>query len=78
MKTSGLLKQVKTADYRAMVAVVSAKMSWALLDEQIGPRGDAIATCLVGLGANQFADGVAYSALKGLLYKCAKSIGGAR
>ena len=30
-KTSGLLKQIKTADYRAMVAVVSAKLSWALL-----------------------------------------------
>ncbi len=73
-KTSGLLKQIKTADYRAMVSVVSAKLSWALLDESIGPRGDAIATCLVGLGANQFADGVAYSSLKALLYKCCKAL----
>ena len=73
-KTSGLLKQIKTADYRAMVAVVSAKMSWALLDENFGPRADAIATCLVGLGVNQFADGVAYSSLKALLYKCARTI----
>ncbi len=75
-KTSSLLKQIKTADYRAMVAVVSAKMSWALLDEGFGARGDAIATCLVGLGTNQFADGVAYSSLKALLYKCCRAIGG--
>jgi hypothetical protein len=73
-RTSGLLKQIKTADYRAMVSVVSAKLSWALLDESVGPRGDAIATCLVGLGANQFADGVAYSSLKALLYKCCKAL----
>ena len=77
-KTSSLLKQIKTADYRAMVAVVSAKMSWALLEEGFGPRGDAIATCLVGLGANQFADGVAYSSLKALLYKCCRAIGGGK
>jgi energy-coupling factor transporter ATP-binding protein EcfA2 len=75
-KTSGLLKQVKTADYRAMVAVVSAKMSWALLDEQIGPRADSIAACLVGIGVNQFADGVAYASLKALLYKCCKTLKG--
>ena len=75
-KTSSLLKQIKTADYRAMVAVVSAKMSWALLDEGFGTRGDAIATCLVGLGVNQFADGVAYSSLKALLYKCCRALGG--
>ena len=74
-KTAGLLKQVPTADYRAMVAVVSAKLSWALLDESIGPRGDSLATCLVGLGANQFADGVAYSSLKGLLYKACRALG---
>ena len=73
-KTSSLLKQVPTADYRAMVAVVSAKMSWALLDSDFGPRADALATCLVGLGVNQFADGVAYSSLKALLYKCTRTL----
>ena len=73
-KTAELLKQIKTADYRAMVAVVSAKMSWALLDEGFGPRADSIATCLVGLGVNQFADGVAYSSLKALLYKCTRTL----
>jgi hypothetical protein len=75
-KTASLLKQIKTADYRAMVAVVSAKLSWALLDEGVGPRADSIATCLVGLGNAAFADGVAYSSMKALLYKCAKTLGG--
>ena len=71
-KTSALLKKVPTADYRAMVAVVSAKMSWALLDSDFGPRADALATCIVGMGINQFADGVAYASLKGLLYKACR------
>ena len=74
-KTSGLLKKVPTGDYRAMVAVVSAKLSWALLDSDFGPRADALATCLVGLGNSGFADGVAYSSLKGLLYKACKALG---
>ena len=77
-KSSTLLKKVPTADYRAMVAVVSAKLSWALLDSDFGPRADALATCLVGLGNSGFADGVAYSSLKGLLYKCAKALGGTK
>jgi replication-associated recombination protein RarA len=74
-KTSALLKKVPTGDYRAMVAVVSAKLSWALLDSDFGPRADALATCLVGLGNSGFADGVAYSSLKGLLYKACKALG---
>ena len=77
-KSAALLKKVPTADYRAMVAVVSAKLSWALLDSDFGPRADALATCLVGLGNSGFADGVAYSSLKGLLYKCAKALGGTK
>lgn len=74
-KTSALLKKVPTGDYRAMVAVVSAKLSWALLDSDFGPRADALATCLVGLGNSGFADGVAYSSLKGLLYKACRALG---
>ena len=74
-KTSALLKKVPTGDYRAMVAVVSAKLSWALLDSDFGPRADALATCLVGLGNSGFADGVAYSSLKGLLYKACSALG---
>jgi len=74
-KTSGLLKQIKTADYRAMVAVVSAKLKWALLDSEPGPRADGLAACLVGVGNASFADGVAYGSLVGLLYKTAKVMG---
>lgn len=77
-KTASLLKQIKTPDFRAMVAVVSAKLSWALLDEGVGPRADALATCLVGLSNTQYADGVAFGALRGLLYKTCKAIGAAR
>jgi hypothetical protein len=74
-KSSEILKQIKTGDYRAMVAVVSAKLSWALLDSDFGPRADALATCVVGLGTQQFADGVAYASLKGLLYKACSKLG---
>jgi replication-associated recombination protein RarA len=71
-KTSSLLKQIKTADYRAMVAVVSAKLRWALLDSEPGPRADGLAACLVGIGEAGFADGTAYASLTGLLFKCTK------
>ena len=76
-RTASLLKQVKTPDFRAMVAVVSAKLSWALLDEPVGPKADALAACLVGVSNTQYADGVAFGALRGLLYKTAKAVSGA-
>lgn len=76
-KTAGLLKQIKTPDFRAMVAVVSAKLSWALLDEPIGARADALSVCLVGVSNTQYADGVAFGCLRALMYKCCKSIQGA-
>jgi DNA polymerase III gamma/tau subunit len=74
-KTASLLKQIKTADYRAMVAVVSAKLRWALLDSEPGPRADGLAACLVGVGNASFADGTAYASLTGLLFKCTKVMG---
>jgi len=77
-KTAGLLAQIPTADYRGMVAMVSAYLAGALLKEPVGARADGLAACLVGLGSNQFADGVAYAAAKGLLYKCAKILGGGK
>jgi energy-coupling factor transporter ATP-binding protein EcfA2 len=77
-KTAGLLKQIKTPDFRAMVAVVSAKLSWALLDEPVGARADAISTCLTGISNTQYVDGVAYGALRGLLYKTTKLLGANR
>ena len=76
-RTASLLKQIKTPDFRAMVAVVSAKLSWALLDEPVGPKADALAACLVGVSNTQYADGVAFGALRGLLYKTAKAVSGA-
>jgi len=77
-KTKGLLAQIPTADYRGMLSMVSAYLASALLKESVGPRADALATCLVGIGSNQFADGVAYAATKGLLYKTAKAIRGVK
>jgi energy-coupling factor transporter ATP-binding protein EcfA2 len=78
-KTASLLKQIKTPDFRAMVAVVSAKLSWALLDESVGPRADALSACLVGIGNNaSFQDGVSYGSLRGLLYKTTKLLGANR
>ena len=73
-KTANLLKQIKTPDFRAMVAVVSAKLSWALLDEPIGARADALATCVVGMASTPYQDGVAYGSLRGLLYKSCRAI----
>lgn len=75
-KTSGLLEQIKTADSRAMVSVVSAFLRNSLIKETVGPRGDALATCVVGMDQTSFADGTAYAACVGLLYKCAKALGG--
>lgn len=77
-KAASLLGRIKTADYRGMISVVSAFLASDLLKEPIGPRADAIATCLVGIGNSNFADGVAYAATKALLYKCAKALGGGR
>jgi energy-coupling factor transporter ATP-binding protein EcfA2 len=76
-KTTGFLGKVKTADSRAMTSVVSAFLGSALLQENIGPRADALATCVVGLSSNQFVDGIAYAATKGYLYKICKALSGA-
>ena len=73
-KTATLLSQIKTADYRGMVSMVSAYFGNALLKEPVGARADALSTCLVGLGNSNYADGVAYAATKGLLYKAAKAM----
>jgi len=75
-KTASVLKKIPTGDYRAMVSVVSAKLKWALLDEAPGPRADGLSACLTGLANSNFADGVAYSATCGLLYRCCKAVSG--
>ena len=73
-KTRNLLEQIKTADYRGMVAMVSAYLAGALLKEPQGARGDALASCLVNLGSAQFADGVAYAAAKATFYKTCRAL----
>jgi len=78
-KASGLLGQIKTADSRGLIAITSAFLRGELLKNPIGAKADSLATCLVGLDGLGYADGTAYGATIGLLYKVAKSIsGGAR
>lgn len=74
-KTSSLLSQIKTADARGMISVVSAFLRSEILKNPVGPRADALATCLVGVDSLGFADGTAYGAVVGLLYKTCKALG---
>lgn len=74
-KASGLLSQIKTADARGMIGITSAFLRGELLKNPVGPRADALAVCLVGMDQTGFADGVAYGAVAGLLYKCCKALG---
>jgi len=73
-KTANLLKQIPTPDFQAMVSVVSAKLSWALLDEGFGTRADALSACLVGMAGATYQAGVAYGSLRALLYKACRAI----
>lgn len=74
-KASELLAQVRTADSRGLTSVLSAFLRTELLKCPIGHRADALATCLVGIDQTGFADGTAYGAVTGLLYKTAKATG---
>jgi len=73
-KTSSLLAQVKTADSRGLVSVLSAFLRGELIKNPIGAKADALAACLVGIDQTGFQDGVAYGAVTGLLYKTAKAL----
>jgi energy-coupling factor transporter ATP-binding protein EcfA2 len=75
-KTSNLLSQVKTADSRGLASVLSAFLRSEILKNTIGTKADAIATALVGIDNLGFADGTAYGAVTGILYKTAKILGG--
>ena len=77
-RSAELLQKISTADYRGMIQIVSSFMASDLLKSAIGPRADAISTCLVGLGGQSFADGVAYNSTKALLYKCCKALGASK
>ena len=73
-KASAALAQIKTGDSRGLIAITSAFFRSELLKNPIGPRADALAVCLVGMDQTGFADGVAYGAVTGLLYKAAKAM----
>lgn len=72
--TRAMLEQIRTADYKGLQSVLSAFLGYALVKLPIGAKADAISGCLISLGNAGFADGVAYQALKGALYRCSKAI----
>ncbi len=74
-KASAALSQIKTGDSRGLIAITSAFFRAELLKTPVGGRADALAACLVGMDQTGFADGVAYGAVTGLLYKACKVLG---
>jgi DNA polymerase III gamma/tau subunit len=77
-KTSSLLAQIKTADSRGLVSVLSAFLRGELIKNPIGPKADSLAACLVGVDSLGYADGTAYGAAVGLMYKVCKALGGGK
>ena len=76
-KCRSLLQNVQTGDSRALRSIVSGFLGSALVKQDVGPKADAIATCLMGLGA-AFEDGIAWGMTRAAFYKCAKAISGAK
>lgn len=75
-RVAGMLEQIRTADARGLRQVLASLMSYALLQEGIGPRADAISGCLLGLATyNSYEDGIAYAATRAALYRCCKQMG---
>lgn len=78
-RTSELLDQIKTPDVRGLRAVVAAFLGGALVRQTIGPEGDAISNCLLGMTQNvAFEDGLTYHVTKAVFYRCCKQIRGAK
>ena len=73
-KASELLTQIKTADSRGLISVLSAFLRSELVKLPVGARADAVATCLLGIDNLGYADGTAYGAATSLMYKCAKAL----
>lgn len=73
-KVSELLTQIKTADSRGLISVLSSFLRSELVKLPVGPKADAVATCIVGIDNLGYADGTAYGAVVGLMYKCAKAL----
>lgn len=75
--TRGMLEQIKTPDVRGLRAVVTAFLGNALVRSEPGPKADALATCLMGMGV-AYEDGLAYAQTKGALYKVCRQISGGK
>lgn len=73
-KASGFLAQIKTADSRGLISVLSAFFRNELVKLPYGPRARAIAQCLKGMDSLGYADGAAYGAATGLLYLCCETL----
>jgi hypothetical protein len=75
--TRALLEQIKTPDVRGLRAVVTAFLRSALVKSEPGPKADALASCLTGMGT-AFEDGLAFGVTTGLLYKVCKCLNGGK
>lgn len=78
-RTRGYLEQLKIADFRGLRAVLSHFLKTALLNEQIGVRADTLSEALMGMlqyGGGSYEDGIAYSGLVGIMYRCCKKLKG--
>lgn len=75
--TRGYLEQIKTPDVRGLRAVVTAFLGNALVRSEPGPKADALATCLMGMGV-AYEDGLAYQMTKAALYKCTRHLAGGK
>lgn len=75
--TRRLLEQIKTPDVRGLRAVITAFLRSELVKSEPGPRADALAACLTGMGT-AFEDGLAFGVTTGLLYKVCRHLSGGK
>ena len=73
-KTSSLLSQIKAADCRGLAGITSSFLRSEILKTPLGAKADSLSACLVGMDNLGFADGTAYGAVTGLLYKVCRAI----
>jgi hypothetical protein len=73
------LEQIKVGDFKGLRAVVAAFLKSSLLKENVGPRADTLSEALMGMlqyGGGTYEDGIAYSGLVGIMYRCCKKLKG--
>ena len=75
--TRALLDQIKTPDVRGLRAVITAFLRRDLVKSEPGPRADALAACLLGMGV-AYEDGLAYGVTTGVLYKVCRHLSGGK